>query len=125
MLVPSEDLLESSAQSPPLPPFFSPIESKWLAEIRAHPQFRQIDSQSSDFDLLRWANAYKGDIETTVRKYRRHIQIREVIGGLRTLEEWENNLKILRLDQIENFGKAEGLDEEAEHYAPMDILGQV
>ncbi|KAF7639790.1 CRAL-TRIO domain-containing protein [Meloidogyne graminicola] len=85
-------------------------DQKLILQIRSHPKFIQLKESTktiTDFDLLRWANAYNGDIEKIVSKFCRHIRIRKIIG----------------LDFIEHFNENNGLDEFAEEYAPMEILG--
>lgn len=70
---------------PPLPPppsnihHISSLESQWIVQFRSHPKFILPPSlPPSDFDLLRWANAYGGNIGMAVRKFRRHLRIRQV-----------------------------------------------
>uniref|UniRef100_A0A1I8BRZ7 CRAL-TRIO domain-containing protein n=1 Tax=Meloidogyne hapla TaxID=6305 RepID=A0A1I8BRZ7_MELHA len=86
-------------------------EQKLIAKIRSHPKFVLETSNKifSDFDLLRWIYAYKGDVEMAILKFIRHLRIRKIIG----------------LDFIENLNESNGLDEMAEEYAPMEILGPV
>ncbi|KAL3087795.1 hypothetical protein niasHT_029559 [Heterodera trifolii] len=80
---------------------------QWVSRMRGHRLFQHHPDHSSDFDLLRWAMAYRGDIELAIRKYRRHLRIR----------------KLLQLDEIEQLGEQDGIDEDAELYAPMEIVG--
>uniref|UniRef100_A0A914MA31 CRAL-TRIO domain-containing protein n=1 Tax=Meloidogyne incognita TaxID=6306 RepID=A0A914MA31_MELIC len=93
-------------------------DKKFITQIRSHPKFveTKLDHSSSqtiksvtDFDLLRWVYAYKGDFDLAILKFIRHLRIRKIIG----------------LDFIENLNGSSGLDEMAEEYAPMEILGPV
>jgi hypothetical protein len=68
-----------------------------------------------------------------VRKYRRHLRIRQVriqfnfidLSGHSSLtNSLFSLLWILQLDNILD-GIVDGIDEAAEQYAPMEILGQV
>ena len=91
-------------------PMLTPQELEWLHQIRRHANVQDHSGYSlNPFNLLRWAHAYEGDTITSAKKYRRHLKIR----------------KILELDKIHNLGDADGLDEAADDYAPVEILGQV
>uniref|UniRef100_A0A183CR89 CRAL-TRIO domain-containing protein n=1 Tax=Globodera pallida TaxID=36090 RepID=A0A183CR89_GLOPA len=89
------------------PPAMSAEECQWVSRMRNHRLFQHHAEHSSDFDLLRWALAYRGDVEVAIRKYRRHLRVRQ----------------LLRLDDIEQLGDEDGIDEGAELYAPMEIVG--
>uniref|UniRef100_A0A914HHW9 CRAL-TRIO domain-containing protein n=1 Tax=Globodera rostochiensis TaxID=31243 RepID=A0A914HHW9_GLORO len=89
------------------PPPMSAEECQWVSRMRNHRLFQHHAEHSSDFDLLRWALAYRGDVEVAIRKYRRHLRVRQ----------------LLRLDDIEQLGDEDGIDEGAELYAPMEIVG--
>nr|CAD2201056.1 unnamed protein product [Meloidogyne enterolobii] len=86
-------------------------DKKFITQIRSHPKFGEAKTIKSvtDFDLLRWVYAYKGDVDLAILKFIRHLRIRKIIG----------------LDFIENLNGSGGLDEMAEEYAPMEILGPV
>lgn len=87
---------------------FSDVEAEWLTKIQKEINVGH-HHYLSEFNLLRWCYAYNGDIEAASKKCRRHIKIRQ----------------ILSLDQIRSMGHKEGIDEKADHYAPMTYLGQV
>ncbi|XGW11814.1 hypothetical protein V3C99_012911 [Haemonchus contortus] len=60
-----------------------------------------------DYNVHRWLTAYEGNEEETAKVLRRHLNIREVMS----------------LTSLPN-AKGEDIDEEAEKYAPLTILGR-
>lgn len=90
-------------------PMFTTQELKWIDEMRAGIRVADHPIYTNDFNLLRWASAYEGNIQIAVKKYQRHLRIRE----------------ILQLDFVENLKPCDGIDDEADSYAPMSFLGEV
>lgn len=78
-------------------------EMKVLSNVAPHPIY------TNDFNLLRWAQAYEGNVQLAAQKYRRHLRIRD----------------ILQLDFVENLQADDGIDDDADKYAPMTCLGEV
>lgn len=88
-------------------PQFSPQELQWIMEMKKASLVAEHLIYTNDFNLLRWAQAYKGNIHLAAKKYRRHLRIRE----------------ILQLDFVENLD--DGIDDDADKYAPIIFLGEV
>lgn len=99
-----------SSSVPYVEPILTPKELEWLHQVRQEAKVQDHTGYSlNPFNVLRWAYAYEGDSGMAAKKYKRHLKIR----------------KILELDKIHNFGDADGLDEAADEYAPVDVLGPV
>jgi len=84
-------------------------ERLWLQRLREYLNSAE-NILHTDFDLLRWLRAYEGDVEVSGKKLRRHERIRH----------------ILQLDDVDEWIAEEmGVDEAADEYAPMTMLGEV
>uniref|UniRef100_A0A7E4UWR4 CRAL-TRIO domain-containing protein n=1 Tax=Panagrellus redivivus TaxID=6233 RepID=A0A7E4UWR4_PANRE len=64
---------------------------------------------NNPFNLLRWTYAYEGDVELAAKKLVRHLRIRE----------------LLDLDNIECMDESDGVDDAADGYAPMNLIGRI
>lgn len=90
-------------------------EVKWLKALRLNCSTKIEESEristycQNPFNLLRWIYAYEGDEELASAKLSRHLRIRE----------------ILDLDNIECFDESDGIDDEADNYAPWNVLGRI
>ena len=95
--------------------FLTQQENAWLDSLREKCAQKIAESELSSnycrnpYNLLRWAYAYEGDLEAAAKKLNRHLRIRE----------------ILDLDNIECFDETDGVDEQADKYAPWNVLGRV
>ncbi|KAK6042037.1 hypothetical protein COOONC_20458, partial [Cooperia oncophora] len=72
-----------------------------LAGGKGHPYCEH------DYNVQRWLTAYEGNEEETAKVLRRHLNIREIMS----------------LTSLPN-AKGENIDDEAEKYAPLTILGR-
>lgn len=90
-------------------PQFTQKETKLIAEIKTLSNVAAHPIYTNDFNLLRWAQAYESNLQLAAKKYRRHLRIRD----------------ILQLDFVEDWQQTDGIDEDADKYAPMTCLGEV
>lgn len=73
-----------------------------------NPHNASVPCEEGTFQFAPPPNS-RGDVDLAMRKYRRHLRVRE----------------LLQLDHMERMGEADGVDEAAEEYAPMEIVGTV
>uniref|UniRef100_A0A0N5CHW5 CRAL-TRIO domain-containing protein n=1 Tax=Strongyloides papillosus TaxID=174720 RepID=A0A0N5CHW5_STREA len=86
-------------------------EKDWEAieKVKAFAGVEDDTAYSTPFNILRWIYAYEYNLEEASQKYRRHLNIRKILG----------------LDNILNDNFEGNIDEDADKYAPLTIMDKV
>uniref|UniRef100_A0AC35TN65 CRAL-TRIO domain-containing protein n=1 Tax=Rhabditophanes sp. KR3021 TaxID=114890 RepID=A0AC35TN65_9BILA len=86
-------------------------DADWEAinKVKAMSGIEDTTGYSTPFNVLRWIYAYEFDLNEATRRYKRHLNMRKILG----------------LDDIlETPSEHTNIDDDADNYAPLTIMGK-